>query len=354
MTSKKDIKVTKYFAAANSYNGFISYFDEIFSPLTYDRLYILKGGPGCGKSSFMKKVAARYKSFGCGIEEIYCSSDPNSLDGVIISRKNKSIAIIDGTAPHERDTKIPGAADELIDLSQGWDKRFLIAQRQDIESLINEKSKAYNTAYNYLHFAGKEADFIKRILTSHFDRSRAKSEAEYLLNGFTEENVPYSYARLISSFGRYGKYNLSDHAEPELRLIRVGGESLAAYLFISYINKILEQRRFSTIRFPSPLDPGLTETIYFTRQGVGIIYSEGGEINADELFPISPTESARIKLAQTHYTENLGEAKRWFAIASEMHMQLEKIYGEAMDFSVNDRIFNEKCVEIDSLLETSG
>ena len=45
----------KYFAASNSAQGFKNYYPEVFARA--DHLYIIKGGPGTGKSSFMKKYA---------------------------------------------------------------------------------------------------------------------------------------------------------------------------------------------------------------------------------------------------------------------------------------------------------
>ena len=99
----------KYFAAANTYAGFKSYFPIVFAPKDYERIYILKGGPGSGKSSFIKRFAADLIQKGCKTEEIYCSSDPRSLDGIIIYAEGKKIVIIDGTAPHETDAKLPGA-----------------------------------------------------------------------------------------------------------------------------------------------------------------------------------------------------------------------------------------------------
>ena len=44
----------KYFLAANSGVGFISLFDSCYSAKDGWRVYIIKGGPGTGKSSFMK------------------------------------------------------------------------------------------------------------------------------------------------------------------------------------------------------------------------------------------------------------------------------------------------------------
>ena len=46
MAEKMDNIIPKYFGAANSYNGFISYFDKIFDSKEYDKIYVLKGGPG--------------------------------------------------------------------------------------------------------------------------------------------------------------------------------------------------------------------------------------------------------------------------------------------------------------------
>ena len=44
--TNKNLPAGKYsfFAAANGYSGFRSYFDKIFNPKDYDAIYILKGG----------------------------------------------------------------------------------------------------------------------------------------------------------------------------------------------------------------------------------------------------------------------------------------------------------------------
>ena len=46
----------RFFAASVGGAGFCSRFGEIFSPDRYDAVYIIKGGPGTGKSTFMKKI----------------------------------------------------------------------------------------------------------------------------------------------------------------------------------------------------------------------------------------------------------------------------------------------------------
>ena len=47
----------QYFLGANSPAGFYSLYSELLSPETANAIYILKGGPGCGKSTLMRRVA---------------------------------------------------------------------------------------------------------------------------------------------------------------------------------------------------------------------------------------------------------------------------------------------------------
>ena len=46
--------VRHYFLGANTGGGFVSVYDEFCPPECGVFLWVLKGGPGCGKSSFMK------------------------------------------------------------------------------------------------------------------------------------------------------------------------------------------------------------------------------------------------------------------------------------------------------------
>ena len=135
-----------FFAAANGYDGFISYFEKIFDPRDFARIYILKGGPGTGKSSLMRKISREISSKGGICESILCSSDKDSLDGIICTNNEAKIAIIDGTAPHERDPQLPGTKDELINLGDHWDKRWLCAKQNEILELNLEKKNAYRKA----------------------------------------------------------------------------------------------------------------------------------------------------------------------------------------------------------------
>ncbi|MGV8147192.1 MAG: hypothetical protein ACLKAK_12005 [Alkaliphilus sp.] len=60
----------------------------------------------------MKKIGEYMVDKGFNVELHHCSSDIDSLDGLVFPRLK--IAIIDGTAPHIVDPRHPDAVDEII------------------------------------------------------------------------------------------------------------------------------------------------------------------------------------------------------------------------------------------------
>ena len=91
-------QVTDFFVGANSGDGFQNLFSELVDiEDTYD-LMVLKGGPGVGKNTFMKEVARAMEAAGTPVERLWCSGDPDSLDGVVLPELRCAVA--DGTSPH--------------------------------------------------------------------------------------------------------------------------------------------------------------------------------------------------------------------------------------------------------------
>jgi len=141
-------RVRHMFAGGNTSKGFFSYYDYVLPQEKAERIFILKGGPGVGKSTFMKKIAEGLCSEGCDMEYMHCSSDPGSLDGVVFPKKG--VAIIDGTAPHIVDPKNPGAVDEIINLGQFWNDDGIIKNRDRILETNKEISGLFQRAYRYI------------------------------------------------------------------------------------------------------------------------------------------------------------------------------------------------------------
>lgn len=87
-----------FYLGANSPTGFYSLYDQLLEPEQAETIYILKGGPGCGKSSLMRRVAQARRRRGLRWSTSPAPADPDSLDAVVFPALNT--AIVDGTAPH--------------------------------------------------------------------------------------------------------------------------------------------------------------------------------------------------------------------------------------------------------------
>lgn len=122
-----------YFLGGASPSGFYSKFiEQIKAPGFYT--YILKGGPGTGKSTLMKKVAEAFSDHPVSL--YYCSSDIRSLDAVVI--EDKKLIIVDGTAPHVFEALYPGASQEVINLGEYWDGDMLKKHSDAVHYLFDE------------------------------------------------------------------------------------------------------------------------------------------------------------------------------------------------------------------------
>lgn len=142
---------SSFYLGANTPLGFYSLFDELYNPDEDWRMYIIKGGPGTGKSTLMKKAAAECDKRGLYCERIFCSSDPDSLDGVIIP--SLKVAVADGTSPHTLEPKYPGAVESTLDLGQFRNDSVLKENREEIIRLTKENSYRHKKCIDFLSAA---------------------------------------------------------------------------------------------------------------------------------------------------------------------------------------------------------
>ena len=114
-------QVTHFFAGANSGDGFQNLFSEIVDlEDTYD-LMVLKGGLGVGKNTFMREIGRTMEDAGTPVEYLWCSGDPDSLDGVVLPELR--CAVVDGTAPHG--TAPLGHPAKKVSICKGLQDRLL-------------------------------------------------------------------------------------------------------------------------------------------------------------------------------------------------------------------------------------
>ncbi len=140
--------IFKYFAGANTAEGFVSRFEDVLPKKDRRRMFYIKGGPGVGKSSLMKRVAEHAEAAGLDTERFYCSSDPQSLDALAIP--SRGFAIMDGTAPHVYDPVAPAARDTLLSLGDYLDEKRMRPHAKEIDALMRDISARFARCYEYL------------------------------------------------------------------------------------------------------------------------------------------------------------------------------------------------------------
>ena len=168
MANKGSIK--EVFPGGNTYKGFHSFYDYILPQDEANRIFCIKGGPGVGKSSFMKAVAKEFVEMGCDVELHHCSSDNNSLDGVVI--KQAKVALLDGTAPHVVDPKNPGAVDEILNFGDFWNVEGFTLEHDTILNFNKEVKFLFNSSYHYLMSAKEMQDDIEIAVEEAVDKAK--------------------------------------------------------------------------------------------------------------------------------------------------------------------------------------
>ena len=185
--------VKTVFPGNNSAEGFYSFYESGLSAM--DHVYILKGGPGTGKSSFMRHLGEAFRDRGFYIELWQCSSDNDSLDGVLIPAYKT--AVVDGTAPHTLDPVYPGAREEILNLGEFWKNNALRKEKDAIVSLTDRISAAFDDAYKKLKTAGEWDD---RLLSCRKTDASQESGAESLVKElFGDEYLDYDLVFCHSS-----------------------------------------------------------------------------------------------------------------------------------------------------------
>ena len=136
-----------YFLGANSAEGFTSLYGG-FPPGPGAFLHVLKGGPGTGKSSMLRAIAAAANERGLEVQRVLCSGDPDSLDGVYLP--SLGLAWADGTAPHALEPGLFGVNGDYVNLGSFFICPFSAMERERLLELQREYKCCYQRAYGLL------------------------------------------------------------------------------------------------------------------------------------------------------------------------------------------------------------
>lgn len=128
-----------FFLGASTPRGFVSHYDSLFHEVRY--LTVIKGGPGCGKSTFMRAIGREAQQRGLDVSYILCSSDPDSLDGVILPQL--SAAWVDGTAPHVLEPQLCGGSMNYLNFGEFYDSAAMQEKEEEILRVQRKNAARY-------------------------------------------------------------------------------------------------------------------------------------------------------------------------------------------------------------------
>ena len=350
------------FPGGNTYKGFHSFYKYILTQEDANRIICMKGGPGTGKSSLMNKVANHFKDKGYSIEYHHCSSDPSSLDGIVV--KELGIAILDGTSPHIVDPKHPGAVDEVLNMGVALDTDALSLKKKEIMDLTKSISENFMRAYTffgaakfihedwsnlnskalpYSNLSTITESLKEEIFQKH--KSGYGSERHLFATAFTPDGIITFANELVLDF----KYSFVIRGGPGFSktkiLEEVGKTAQRKGYFVEYMHDPFIPDRLEHILIPE------ISTCVLTENEISQCSFQGKVYNIEEFCDSSILSKLRPEI---DYNKNLfyqltDKGLDFILKAHKLHDDLEDYYIKAMDYSIVDILYSDLILKLDKI-----
>ncbi len=314
----QNIRVTEIFAGVNSCDGYESLLESEIK--NCEKVFILKGSPGCGKSTLMKRLLANAVVKGERVTAIKCSADPDSIDALIF--EDKSIAVADGTPPHTLEPNLPGVREILINLAEDMDTGILVSNRELLERLNAKQKRAYKTAYSLLSAAGKLAESEEHILSKALLEEKLAAFCARFVKNHLKPGKSYTPSLMpIMCLCARGFVYLPVNGKPFTYTVGDfcgSSEKLISHLCLTALGGGAE-----VSLIPSPVDVRKPAGLYFPKENILVISERYVTVQGDKTVNTSRfTDAAHIK-------ENRGKLKFFEKIRTELIIQAQAMMGEA-------------------------
>lgn len=357
-----DTPRTQFFLGANSPSGFYSLYDDLLPPESAAGIYILKGGPGCGKSTLMRRVAARCQAFGQPVEYILCSGDPASLDAIVLPRLR--IAIVDGTAPHVVEPKYPGLVEQYVNMGDCYDKTALASVRESLFHAMDGYSACYARAYRCLAAsAGIREDLRSSLLTPALEaklqkRARGILKREVKPVRAQPGQVKKRFLSAVTPGGPLCLFSTVETLADRVYALQDSyglSHSLLAFLFSG-----AAAAGYDVIACPSPMAPERLEHLIIPELSLAFLTSspempyEGKAYRRLRLDSMADRDLVRRSRPRLRFARRVADALMEEACASlaeakAKHDALEAVYHPYVDFKRGEQLADSIAAEILSL-----
>lgn len=337
-------KTRKMFPGGNTSKGFKSFFNYAI-PKDANIIFCMKGGPGVGKSSLMKKVAKEMIERGYDVDLYPCSSDPDSLDVIVI--KKLGAVMLDATAPHIVDPKNPGAIDEILDLGMFWNREGIEINRDKIVECNKEVSRFFKVGFSYFESAAPIAYEIQSKNVDCMDFGKVNLVTSQLIDDIFKNIKPsenYKEARHLfgSALSPLGHVEFTDTILEDIdKVYYLNGKigTGKTTLLNKVINKAVENGLEAEV-FHAPLLPEKIETIVLKDLNISITTSKLFESDNFEIIDLNQFLDKDMQEKyknELEFSQNTLDNLVSYGLlnirkAKEEHDKLEKFYIPNMNF----------------------
>ncbi len=352
---KKKGWIKRLFPGGNTPTGFYSYFDHIIDLKSANRLFLIKGGPGVGKSHLMKKIGHQMVAEGYDVEFHHCSADPDSVDAAYIPELK--VALIDGTAPHVIDPKYPGAIDEIINLGECWIEDKMVANRESIMRSIDENGKIYKRVYKYLAAAKLIHDDVEWVYGQAMDFEKLSIETnqwmEKLLKGVKPKKRLAKERHLFGSALTYqGHIDHSDTFISPIKKIHYikGAPGTGKSTILLRLAARLAEKGYDLELYHEPMEPEKLEAVIAPQLELAVTtnsrYYDNLSLDLDQYLNVATLEKYKDELMESErvYTYLMDNVFCNLKKTKVNHDEIETYYIPNIDFSKVD-VITENIVE---------
>jgi len=353
---KKKGELEKCFFGCNTAYGFHSFFD-FFTDMDAAKISIIKGGPGTGKSAFIRSIAETMVEKGYDVELQFCSLDCDSLDALVVPAIK--VAVVAGTGHHIMDPKNPGAIDEIINLGSYWDENGIKLHRNDILSINKEIDRFFKKVYRYLKSAKLIKDNIEEIYSnaqcfSKLNRITEDIVAE-ILNGKEVADVigkeRHLFASSITTDGYISYIDTIINKDTKIYAIvgdygtgkstmlkRLADVAKVRGVFVKYYHCPLDPKKIEHLMLPE-INILITTENHITHNNYLAVYNLNDHLNED-------LNNYEVSNEKEKYEEMIHEAIQNLQETKKLHIELESYYISNMDFEAVDECRDETLQKI--------
>lgn len=353
--------IERFFFGGVTPSGFSTQLAQVISGKEYST-YILKGGPGTGKSQMMKTIAGRFAQRE-NVTCFHCSSDPDSLDAVLL-HASKAI-IVDGTPPHVSEPRFPGVCQEIIDLGQFWNKAVLRENRESIIAASELNKSMMTGAASYNKALGLICDDTCTCAEGLADRQRIEDAARSFCDRLFKDRENRTSRgkqtiRQLSVMTKDGYTTLPDAAESCRKLyILDDGLFAASCMFIDFAATRAMECGYDIKLSPCLLSrKPISEHLLIDEIGVVLMASNPlTQITSEKAEHIDCSlfyDAGQMRPYEKHFAANhslmdaiASASREMLEDAKRVHDEMERYYTSAMDFDALDSVCEKVCEEIE-------